>query len=192
MSFLRGYKEHQCSYIFRYSALDLGAIARSYGLLRLPKIPETRVGIGRNKYSGRKKQGGKEGEGEGDRDGGVIAFEQTYVDTTAIPYKHKEKEKSRKLKLKKLKDAQKEQEALMQQEEEEGGGLDIDGGSGSDQGMRSVKSRKSVARSVLTTGTGATMQSKFTVATNGTLLPLSFVFLEGPVLPLFAVMIPPD
>ncbi len=163
MAFLRSYKEHHCSYIFRYSDLDLGSVARGYGLLRLPKIPETRVGTARNKYTTKKK------DGEGGI-GGVIAFEQTYVDTTAIPYKHKEKEQSRKAKLKLLKEAQKEQEALLQQEEEEGGGLEIDGGSGSDEGVRTVKSRRSVARSILTTGTGATMATKFTVASNGTVL----------------------
>jgi len=42
MSFLRAYKEHQCSYIFRFDRLDIGAVARCYALLRLPKIKETR------------------------------------------------------------------------------------------------------------------------------------------------------
>merc|ERR1712146_814595 len=84
MAFLRSYKEHQCSYIFRYSELDLGSVARSYGLLRLPKIPETRVGTTRNKYSTKK------GKGSNDSSG-VIAFEQTYLDTTAIPYRHRQK-----------------------------------------------------------------------------------------------------
>lgn len=162
MAFLRGYKEHQCSYIFRYAELDVGAIARSYGLLRLPKIPETRVGTAKNKHV--------RGKGKVGAAAPPIAFEQTYVDTTKIPYKHKEKEKSRKGKLKKLKEAQREQELLLEQEEEEGGGLEIDGGSGSDEGVRTVKSRKSLARSVITGATGRTMQTQFTVASNGTVL----------------------
>ena len=161
MAFLRSYKEHQCSYIFRYSELDLGSVARSYGLLRLPKIPETRVGTARNRYSAKKGESGSSG---------VIAFEQTYLDTTAIPYKHKQKELSRKAKLRLLKEAQRERERLLEQEEDQGDGLEIDGGSGSDEGVRTVKSRKSVARSVLTTGTGATMATKYTVASNGTVL----------------------
>ena len=61
-------------------------------------------------------------------------------------------------------------ERLLEQEEDQGDGLEIDGGSGSDEGVRTVKSRKSVARSVLTTGTGATMATKYTVASNGTVL----------------------
>ncbi len=42
MSFLRAYKEHQCSYIFRFDRLDIGAVAKCYALLRLPKIKETK------------------------------------------------------------------------------------------------------------------------------------------------------
>jgi ATP-dependent RNA helicase DDX55/SPB4 len=42
MSFLRAYKEHQCAYIFRFDRLNLGAVARCYALLRLPKIKETK------------------------------------------------------------------------------------------------------------------------------------------------------
>lgn len=42
MSFLRAYKEHQCSYIFRFDRLDIGAVANCYALLRLPKIKETK------------------------------------------------------------------------------------------------------------------------------------------------------
>jgi ATP-dependent RNA helicase DDX55/SPB4 len=72
MSFLRAYKENLCSYIFRLESLDIGAVARSYGLLRLPKIPETR-GI----------------------KGKPIRFDSTKVNTSQIPYRHKEKEEAR-------------------------------------------------------------------------------------------------
>ncbi|CAN0000141.1 unnamed protein product, partial [Phaeothamnion confervicola] len=42
ISFLRDYKEHHCQFIFRFAHLDLGAIARAFALLRLPKMPELR------------------------------------------------------------------------------------------------------------------------------------------------------
>lgn len=44
LTFVRGYKEHQCKYIFRLGDLDLGAVARCYGLLKLPSMPEIRKG----------------------------------------------------------------------------------------------------------------------------------------------------
>lgn len=72
MSFLRSYKEHLCSFIFRLETLSLGAVARAYGLLRLPKIPETR---------------GVKGK--------PIDFETSPVDTSLIPYRHREKEQAR-------------------------------------------------------------------------------------------------
>jgi len=72
MSFLRAYKEHLCSYIFRLETLSIGAVARSYGLLRLPKIPETRGVRGR-----------------------PIDFVTVAVDTSSIPYRHREKEQAR-------------------------------------------------------------------------------------------------
>lgn len=40
MSFIRAYSKHEASYIFRVKDLDLVGVARSYGLLRLPKMPE--------------------------------------------------------------------------------------------------------------------------------------------------------
>lgn len=42
VSYIRGYKEHQCQYIFRLQDMDLGALARACALLRLPKMPEVR------------------------------------------------------------------------------------------------------------------------------------------------------
>ncbi|GMH93983.1 hypothetical protein TrVE_jg11682 [Triparma verrucosa] len=39
-SFIRAYKEHQCSFIFRFASLDLGELATAFCLLRLPKMPE--------------------------------------------------------------------------------------------------------------------------------------------------------
>ena len=33
-------QEHQCQFIFRFAALDLGAVATGFALLRLPKMAE--------------------------------------------------------------------------------------------------------------------------------------------------------
>ena len=40
VSFARAYSKHEASYIFRIKDLDLVGLARSYGLLKLPKMPE--------------------------------------------------------------------------------------------------------------------------------------------------------
>ena len=40
VSFVRAYSKHEASYIFRLKSLDLVGVAISFGLLRLPKMPE--------------------------------------------------------------------------------------------------------------------------------------------------------
>jgi hypothetical protein len=40
VSFVRAYSKHEASYIFRVKDLDLVGVATSFGLLRLPKMPE--------------------------------------------------------------------------------------------------------------------------------------------------------
>ncbi len=40
ISFVRAYKEHRCQYIFRLKELDLLAVAETFALLKLPRIPE--------------------------------------------------------------------------------------------------------------------------------------------------------
>lgn len=40
MSFVRAYSKHEASYIFRIKDLDLIGVAKSFGLLRLPRMPE--------------------------------------------------------------------------------------------------------------------------------------------------------
>ncbi|EAU84793.2 ATP-dependent rRNA helicase spb4 [Coprinopsis cinerea okayama7 len=40
VSFVRAYSKHEASYIFRVKDLDLIGLAKSFGLLRLPKMPE--------------------------------------------------------------------------------------------------------------------------------------------------------
>lgn len=82
ISFLRAYKESLTPFIFQMKNLDIGSIARAYGLLRLPKIPETRGGI----------KGGK-----------PIVFEKTEFDTGTIPFTNKSQEEARQRRIEKKK-----------------------------------------------------------------------------------------
>jgi len=40
VSFVKAYSKHEAAYIFRIKKLDLIGIAQSFGLLRLPRMPE--------------------------------------------------------------------------------------------------------------------------------------------------------
>ncbi|AES71227.2 putative RNA helicase [Medicago truncatula] len=40
VSYIRAYKEHHCSYIFRWKELEIGKLATGHGLLQLPLVPE--------------------------------------------------------------------------------------------------------------------------------------------------------
>ncbi|KHG18021.1 DEAD-box ATP-dependent RNA helicase 18 -like protein [Gossypium arboreum] len=42
VSFIRAYKEHHCSYIFRWKELEIGKLGTGYGLLQLPSMPEVK------------------------------------------------------------------------------------------------------------------------------------------------------
>ncbi|KAG0478599.1 hypothetical protein HPP92_013318 [Vanilla planifolia] len=42
VSYIRAYKEHHCSYIFRWQELEIGKLAMGYGLLQLPSMPEVK------------------------------------------------------------------------------------------------------------------------------------------------------
>eukprot|EP01083_Nonionella_stella_P281879 959348_1 len=76
-SYIRAYKEHQCSFIFRIASLDLGVLATSFCLLRLPKMPELRDKHEKLNF----KSAGPE------------------VDIFAIQYKDKNREKARQKRL---------------------------------------------------------------------------------------------
>ncbi|KAM7263484.1 hypothetical protein ACFE04_001167 [Oxalis oulophora] len=43
VSFIRAYKEHYCSYIFRWKELEIGKLATGYGLLQLPGMAEVKL-----------------------------------------------------------------------------------------------------------------------------------------------------
>eukprot|EP00951_Prasinocladus_malaysianus_P011645 scaffold86274_cov33-Prasinocladus_malaysianus.AAC.1 len=40
VSYVRGYKEHHCRFIFRFAKLDLRRLAVAFALLQLPKMSE--------------------------------------------------------------------------------------------------------------------------------------------------------
>ncbi|CAI9768281.1 unnamed protein product [Fraxinus pennsylvanica] len=42
VSYIRAYKEHHCSYIFRWKELEIGKLGMGYGLLQLPSVPEVK------------------------------------------------------------------------------------------------------------------------------------------------------
>ncbi|CAL0327923.1 unnamed protein product [Lupinus luteus] len=42
VSYMRAYKEHHCSYIFRWKELEIGKLAMGFGLLQLPLMPEVK------------------------------------------------------------------------------------------------------------------------------------------------------
>ncbi|CAM6098676.1 unnamed protein product [Calypogeia fissa] len=73
VSYVRAYKEHQCTYIFRWKQLEAGKAAMGYGLLQLPTMSEF-------------KRGALSAEGFTPVQG---------VDLAAIPYKDKLREKQR-------------------------------------------------------------------------------------------------
>ncbi|ONM29873.1 ATP-dependent rRNA helicase spb4 [Zea mays] len=78
VSFVRAYKEHHCSYIFRWKDLEIGKLAMEYGLLQIPSMPEV-------KHHSLSLEG-------------FISVDD--VDITQIKYKDKAREKQRKKALK--------------------------------------------------------------------------------------------
>ena len=80
VSYVRGYKEHHCRYIFRLKELHLAKLANAMGLLRLPKMKEIRKAA-KNTLEG---------------------FEEcTDIDIDDIPYLDHQREKQRKMQLEK-------------------------------------------------------------------------------------------
>ncbi|KAK4351296.1 hypothetical protein RND71_030609 [Anisodus tanguticus] len=42
VSYIRAYKEHNCSYILRWKELEIGKLGMGYGLLQLPSVPDVK------------------------------------------------------------------------------------------------------------------------------------------------------
>ncbi|XP_042511443.1 DEAD-box ATP-dependent RNA helicase 18 [Macadamia integrifolia] len=78
VSYIRAYKEHQCSYIFRWKELEIGKLAMGYGLLQVPSMPDVK----HNSLSIE----------------GFTAAEN--IDLVAIKYRDKSREKQRQRNLK--------------------------------------------------------------------------------------------
>ena len=50
VSYIQSYAKHECNILLRIKDLDLGGIATSYGLLRMPKMPELKGVKIRNRH----------------------------------------------------------------------------------------------------------------------------------------------
>ena len=73
VSYMRGYKEHHCRFIFRHKELQLARLAKAMGLLRLPRMKEIRKAP-RTATAG---------------------FVESAVDPDTVPYAEKAREKQR-------------------------------------------------------------------------------------------------
>ncbi|KAI8837227.1 DEAD-domain-containing protein [Chytriomyces cf. hyalinus JEL632] len=69
-SWIRSYQEHQASSIFRIKGVDFGALANSFGILRMPKVPEL-------------------------KNVKIVGFIEDRVNTSEIPFKNAQREKQR-------------------------------------------------------------------------------------------------
>lgn len=91
VSFVRAYQEHQLGYVFPFRALDLGALATGFCLLRLPRIKE---------ILGRKVKG----------------FKQSEVDPATVPFTAKAQEKQRQEKMRKAREERAAADAVYESE----------------------------------------------------------------------------
>eukprot|EP00877_Chromochloris_zofingiensis_P010332 jgi/Chrzof1/5552/Cz16g07090.t1 len=90
VSFVRGYKEHHCKFIFRIQDLDLAKLGNAFGVLRLPKMPEVKKAKG------------------------LEAFVPSKVDPDSVKFRDKQREKQRQQVLKQ-RQAQQSSEQQQQQ-----------------------------------------------------------------------------
>mmetsp|Transcript_28156 Transcript_28156/g.76011 ORF Transcript_28156/g.76011 Transcript_28156/m.76011 type:complete len:725 (+) Transcript_28156:79-2253(+) len=86
VSYVRGYKEHHCRFIFRVQDLSLGRLASSLGLLRLPHMPEVKKAL--------------MAQPSGGSAGCLEHFSPSPVDIEAVKFKDKAREKQRQKVLK--------------------------------------------------------------------------------------------
>ena len=90
VSFIRGYKEHHCRFIFRFKELEYGSLAMSMGLLRLPKMKEIRKAP--KKF--------------------MECFVESSVDADTVPFLDRSREKQRQKTLKEQQEAAEAQRLL--------------------------------------------------------------------------------
>jgi len=92
VSYIRGYKEHHCRFIFRFKELEYGSLAMAMGLLRLPKMKEIRKAP--KKF--------------------MESFVESSVDADTVPFTDKAREKQRQKTLKEQEEAAEAQRLLEQ------------------------------------------------------------------------------
>ena len=90
VSFIRGYKEHHCRFIFRFKELEYGALGMAMGLLRLPKMKEIRKAP--KKF--------------------MECFKESPVDADSVAFNDKTREKQRQKSLKEAEDAAEAQKLI--------------------------------------------------------------------------------
>jgi ATP-dependent RNA helicase DDX55/SPB4 len=100
VSYMRGYKEHHCRFIFRHKELRLTRLASAMGLLRLPRMKEIRKAP--------KKM--------------LAGFRESEVDPDSVPYAEKAREKQRRAANAEALKMRKEAEASGAAEEKSGKG----------------------------------------------------------------------
>eukprot|EP01043_Picozoa_sp_COSAG02_P029544 COSAG02_NODE_1842_length_10700_cov_148.785869_8_plen_818_part_00 len=108
VSYVAGYQEHTCNFIFRWAAMDIGQLAVSFALLRLPRLKFKDIsGSGdgntsKNRSKGKKKK--QRSDVTGAKEGAPalpdIDFVRDPIDTNSIPYKDKQRERHRQSQLK--------------------------------------------------------------------------------------------
>jgi len=145
-SYVRGYKEHHCRYIFRAQDLRLGRLATALGLLRLPRMPEVRKALGRAAAKAKEEGGGAEGGGGGGGGGGkkdgphrplreaaargLDGFVPSEVDPDAVPFRDRVRERQRQQALRKQQAAAAAEEKEGKAERREAGPATPPGGAG--------------------------------------------------------------
>ncbi|KAJ3008641.1 UNVERIFIED_CONTAM: ATP-dependent RNA helicase ddx55 [Siphonaria sp. JEL0065] len=87
-SYIRSYTEHQASSIFRIRSVDFASLAQSFGILRMPKVPELKTVK-------------------------VVGFVEERVNPATIPFKNPQREKQRLDNLAKAAAATEEQAAKL-------------------------------------------------------------------------------
>jgi ATP-dependent RNA helicase DDX55/SPB4 len=78
VSYIRAYKEHHCKYIFQFDNLQIGYLASSFALLRLPKMRELKKAIRNIRLEGT-----------------LEGFVPSNIDPNVIAFKDKAREKQR-------------------------------------------------------------------------------------------------
>ena len=90
VSYVAGYQEHTCNFIFRWAAMDVGQLAVSFALLRLPRLKFKDLTAGNDKKA-KRKRGSKGGAPVVP----TVEFTRDPIDTNTIPYRDKQRERQR-------------------------------------------------------------------------------------------------